>query len=194
MNFAKNIPTNTFDAERLKSYLPEIREMTVQKPVEFLPKMRDIFAECGVAFVVLPNLKNSGINGAVKWVNNERVVLAMNNRGLDADKFWFSLFHEIKHILQQKLTKVFISMNSKELMEMENTLEKEADEFAANYLVPKAQMKRWAPNQSTTDEEIIAFAKEIGIHPGIVAGRLQHDRIIPQNRCAQLKEKYVIEV
>ena len=41
---------------------------------------------------------------------------------------------------------------------------------------------------------IIAFARSIDIHPGIVAGRLQHERIIPPNRCSRLKEKYVIEL
>lgn len=192
MNFAQNIPTNIFDADKLKAALSELRGMTIKSPVEFLPRMREIFAECGVAFVLLPNLKNSGINGAVKWVNNNRVVLAMNNRGLDSDKFWFSLFHEIKHVLQQKLKTVFISANTSEMLELDNTLEKEADEFASNYLISKTQMKQFSPSKYTTDEEIIAFAKLIGIHPGIVAGRLQHDKIIPPNRCAHLKEKYVI--
>lgn len=61
--------------------------MTVKKPEEFLSRMREIFAECGIAFVLLPHLKNYGVNGGVKWVTEDRVVLAMNNRGLDADKF-----------------------------------------------------------------------------------------------------------
>ena len=92
INFSKSIETKSFNADKLKSYLPEIRSMTVQEPEKFLPRMREIFAECGVAFVLLPHLKNAGVNGAVKWVSEDRVVLAMNNRGLNADKFWFSLF------------------------------------------------------------------------------------------------------
>lgn len=58
-----------------------------QKPEKFLPRMKEIFADCGVAFVLLPHLKNAGVNGAVKWINDDRVVLAMNNRGVDVDKF-----------------------------------------------------------------------------------------------------------
>ena len=71
----------------------------------------------------MPHLKNSGVNGAVKWVSEDRVVLAMNNRGLDADKFWFSLFHEIKHVLQQKIKTVFISSTVEEMMDINNNLE-----------------------------------------------------------------------
>lgn len=123
VNFSKNIETAPYNESLLKPYLSELRSMTVQKPEVFLPRLRKIFAECGVAFVLLPHLKNSGVNGAVKWINDKR---------------------------------------------------------------------RFAPTKYTSDDEILAFAKEIGIHPGIVAGRLQHDKIIPPNRCSKLKEKYVI--
>lgn len=54
-------------------------------------------------------------------------------------------------------------------------------------------MRRFAPNKYTSDDEIVSFAKTIGIHPGIVAGRLQHDKIIPPNRCSKLKDKYFID-
>lgn len=193
MYFSKCIETKKFEADKLKGFLPELRSMTVQNPEVFLPRMREIFAECGVAFVLLPYLKNSGVNGAVKWVNDNRVVLAMNNRGLSADKFWFSLFHEIRHVLQQKVKTIFISGNMEEFMEVNKSLERDADNFASNYLIPPVELRRFAPTKYTTDQEIIEFADSIGIHPGIVAGRLQHEGIIPQTRCAKLKEKYVIE-
>ena len=194
MNISKNIETKPYNAEKLKGYLPELRGMTVKEPEEFLPRMNEIFAECGIAFVLLPHLKNSGVNGAVKWVTEDRVVLAMNNRGLDADKFWFSLFHEIKHVLQQKIKMVFISSTVEEMLDINNNLEIEADKFATNYLISPADYKGFAPSRYTSDDEIVEFAETIGIHPGIVAGRLQHDGIIAQNRCSNLKEKYVIEI
>lgn len=194
MNISKNIETKPYNAEKLKGYLPELRGMTVRKPEIFLPRMREIFAECGIAFVLLPHLKNSGVNGAVKWVTDDRVVLAMNNRGLDADKFWFSLFHEIKHVLQQKIKTVFVSSSVEEMIDINNNLEVEADKFAMNYLISPADYRRLAPSRFISDEDILGFSEKIGIHPGIVAGRLQHEGIIAQNRCSSLKEKYVIEI
>ncbi|MCR4589024.1 MAG: HigA family addiction module antidote protein, partial [Lachnospiraceae bacterium] len=152
MNVSTQIVTETYDEETLKSYLPEIRKMTVQEPEVFLPKMRKMFADSGVAFVLLPSLKNSGINGAVKWVNQDRVVLAMNNRRLDADIFWFSLFHEIKHVLQKKTKTTFISYSESEKVEINEKLEDEADLFATNYLIPPADFKRFAPSKYTSDE------------------------------------------
>lgn len=194
INFSQNIKTEAYNASKLKSYLSEIRNMTVQSPDDFLPRMRSIFAECGIAFVLLPNLKNSGVNGAVKWINEDRVVLAMNNRRLDADIFWFSLFHEIRHVLQKKTKTTFISCSENEMIEVNKQLEDDADNFAANFLIPPSELKRFAPTKNTSDEEIISFANSIGIHPGIVAGRLQHDGIIASNRCRELKEKYHMEI
>lgn len=192
ITISKDIHTEPFSAAKLKQAIPELRKMTVERPDVFMPKMRAIFADCGVVFVVLPHLKNSGVNGAVKWLNDDRVILAINNRGLYADTFWFSLFHEIKHVLQQKTKAVFISSDIEELNDINKKLEQEANEFAANYLIPPAELRKFAPTQYTTDAEIVSFADSIGIHPGIVAGRLQHDKIIPQNRCSNLKEKYSI--
>ena len=42
-------------------------------------------------------------------------MLALNDRGLWADKFWFSLFHEIKHIFQQKTKETFINSTNKDI-------------------------------------------------------------------------------
>ena len=127
INISKNINTSPYDAQKLKRYLPELRSMTVQKPEEFLPRMKEIFADCGVAFVLLPHL----------------------NRGLDADKFWFSLFHEIKHVLQQKIKTVFISSTMEEMIDINNKLEKEADEFATDYLIAPADYKKFSPSKYT---------------------------------------------
>lgn len=189
INFSQKMETKAYSAEKIKLFLPELRSMTIQKLENFLPRMRQIFAECGVAFVLLPDLKNSGVNGAVKWLSDDRVVLAMNNRRRDADIFWFSLFHEIRHVLQKKTKTTFISYSEKEMIEVNKKLEDDADKFAANYLIPSAKLQKFAPSKYTTDDEIIAFANSIGIHPGIVAGRLQHDGILASDRCSRLKEK-----
>ena len=191
LSIAMKNEINEFNADILKSYINELRSMTVQKPREFLPRMREIFEESGVSFVLLPHLRNSGINGAVKWINDKRVVLAINDRRQYADTFWFSLFHEIRHVMQQKITSTFISGSINDFIEYNDVLEKDADKYAANILIPQAQLNAFNASKYTTDQEIIDFAKTIGIHPGIVAGRLQHEKIIPPNRCSELKEKYI---
>lgn len=141
MNISKSIETKPYNAEKLKGYLAELKDMIGDEPNVFLPRMREIFAECGVAFVLLPHLKNSGVDGAVKWVTEDRVVLAMKDCNLASNKFWFSVFHEIKHVLQQKIKTVFISSSIEEKIDINSKLEIEADKFAANILNKSREKK-----------------------------------------------------
>lgn len=192
MNIAKKSQVKPFNAALVRNYIPEIRLMTVQSPNIFIPRLHEIFCECGVSFVLLPHLKNSGINGAVRWIGEEKVILAMNDRRNFSDTFWFSLFHEIKHVLQQKLKTTFISASIHEMMQTDDKFERDADSFAQEALVPKDAYKQFINNRRYSDSDIVSFANSIGIHPGIVVGRLQHDGHIAHNRCLTLKEKYRI--
>ncbi|MSS64614.1 HigA family addiction module antitoxin [Velocimicrobium porci] len=194
INFGKNIETEPFNAKKLKAYLPEIREMTVKLPQDFMPRLREIFKECGVSFVLLPSLKNAGINGAVKWVNNEKVILAMNNRRTYADTFWFSLFHEIKHVLQQKIKLTMISGNADIVKRLDDRLEQEADIFAQEQLIPKEAYEKFLDRSNFTADSIKAFANELKIQPGIVVGRLQKESFINYYQHNDLKQKYTIKV
>ena len=191
INIGKTLKTDTFDKSKLEQYIPQIRRMTLSLPEQFIPELRSIFSSCGVAFVMLPNLKNCGVNGAVKWLNN-RVILAINDRRLYADTFWFSLFHEIKHILQHKTKELIVSLDKKELETFDSKLEQEADVFAQNTLIPIDKYNNFLQCHQFTENSIINFAKSIGIHPGIVVGRLQTDGLVHFNQFHNLKQKYKI--
>ena len=110
--------------------------------------------------------------------------------GKDIDEFVDLLVNEIHKRFPDNNYDVKISNT----ISTDNHLEIEADKFATNYLISSADYKRFAPSRYTSDDEIVEFAKTIGIHPGIVVGRLQHDGILAQNRCSKLKEKYVIKI
>jgi HTH-type transcriptional regulator/antitoxin HigA len=181
-----------FDEKKLKAHIKEIRSMTLQEPNEFLPRLCEIFNECGVAFVLLPALKNCGINGVVKWYD-DKVVLALNDRFKYADAFWFSLFHEIKHVFQKKKTKVIINCND-DLLELDEEFEKEADDFATETLIPKDDYNSYFDDKGRyiSKGDVERFAKYVGIHPGIVVGRLQHDKRIAHSSMMDLRQKYTI--
>ena len=114
INLGTQIEVEPFDKKKLLEAIPEIRSMTVQNPKDFYPRLRALLASCGVARVLLPKLKNCGVNGAVKWLGKDKVVLALNDRRKYADTFWFALFHELGHVLQQRIKVLLVSEKNKE--------------------------------------------------------------------------------
>ena len=130
INIGSGMDVEPYDKKKLSAAIPEIRGMTVQDPKKFYPRLKELLASCGVALVLLPNLKNCGVNGAVKWLGKDKVVLVLNDRRKYADTFWFALFHELGHVLQQRVKVLLVSEKNKAGLETDaliQKLETEAD-------------------------------------------------------------------
>lgn len=195
LNVGNSQRVDTIKLDYLKAQLPAIRKMTMDDPENFLPKLENIFKHAGVAFVIIPNLKNCGINGAVKWLGNDKVLLALNDRRKSADLFWFSLFHEIKHIFQQK--KGHIIVTTEKSLELDSplniqVLERDADSFAQNYLIDRDEYSEFISKRDFSYDAVETFANKISIQPGIVIGRLQRDKYVPFDHLNSDKQRYKI--
>ncbi len=193
LNIGQNIDTDAINMRRLKGHLGKIRGLTLQKPAVFLPELREILRFCGIAFVLLPHLKNSGVNGAVKWINKEKVILAMNDRRKYADVFWFSLFHEIGHVFQKRRAMLIIDRQADEIGGTQNRIETEADTFARDFLLPENTYSRYIAKNNYSRDTVTQYAEEIEIHPGIVVGRLQKDGLIGFDKLNGLREKFTVK-
>lgn len=193
LNHSRRIKCRAYDSEKLKASLPLLRALTLKRPAEFIPEIEGILAECGVTFVLLPYLHGSNIHGAVRWFNNKKVMIAMNDKDYSAETFWFALLHEIKHVLQKKLTTVFISCSGNRSMMLNEKLEHEAEKFAADFFIPGKHFSNWVKEENYSYEEVLKFAAKYELHPGIVVGQLERclQRELPH--LAELKEKYKIE-
>lgn len=198
INIGAGMDVEPYDKKKLSAAIPEIRSMTVQNPKKFYPRLKELLASCGVALVLLPNLKNCGVNGAVKWLGKDKVVLALNDRRKYADTFWFALFHELGHVLQQRVKVLLVSEKNKAGLETDaliQKLEMEADLFSQDTLIPKDEYLEFIEDNpgGFTSDSVRAFAKKINILPGIVVGRLQQDQYLTyQTNLNSLKIKYVI--
>ena len=179
---ARNISTSPINLQRLKKYIPDIRPMTIQSPEVFCPTLCDMLSVCGVALVFLPHIKGSFIHGATFYDGN-KIVLGITVRGKDADKFWFSFFHEIAHMLYGHINQPHIINDEDEVA---------ANIFARNSLIPDEEFYKFVNKVHFDKESILAFSKKINIDPGIVVGRLQKEQYIPYNRFVELKTKYEI--
>ncbi|MEE1315425.1 MAG: HigA family addiction module antitoxin [Faecalimonas sp.] len=96
-NQALELEAPKFDKERFQRAVSYALTFT-KKQEEFYHLLREAFLEAGVVFVILPNLLGANINGATKKIG-KHVLLLINDRSIQAGTFWFTLFHEIGHIM-----------------------------------------------------------------------------------------------
>ena len=68
-------------------------------------------------------------------------------------------------------------------------MEEEANRFAASFLIPDEAYRHLVRQGDFACDRLRQFAVKIGVSPGIVVGRLQHDGHIPYDRCNSLKKR-----
>lgn len=153
----------------------------------FYPLIKEAFRKAGVVFVILPNLSGSRINGATKKVGNN-IMLMVNDRRLHADTFWFTLFHEIGHIMNGDYGISFESESGER--------EEIANKYAEDKLIPYEQYERFIEDNIFDIQAIRAFAKEINRDPGIVLGRLLNDGKVSYDDWSlkSLRHKYIVKI
>ena len=185
---ARRIDTLPYDEKKLKADLARLRTLSTQTPKNFDPQLREALARCGVGFVWHPHLPKTYVNGATFWLANDKAVLMMSIRGSWADIFWFSLFHEIGHILLHDRRHTFLEDTADDPQWKKQ--EHEADVFSRDTLIPPAQYERFVARCVLTTATIRAFAEELNIAPGIVVGRLQHDKRLASHQQHGLRVRY----
>lgn len=184
---ATNTVTEAFDKTRFHQALKEIRSLTHRPACEFEPLMRQLCRDAGVALVFVPELPKTRLSGATQWISSDKALIMQSLRHRKDDHFWFTFFHEAAHVLLHGKRSVFID----EISAVSSEEERQADEFAANHLIPSKRYATLVRSGKPTKAAVIAFAKEQEIAPGIVVGRLQHDRTIPFSWFNDLKRTFV---
>lgn len=181
---ARDVQTAPINVKGLMNVIPEIRRATVLKPKDFCPKVMKCLADCGIALVFLPHLKGSFLQGA-SFLDGNKIVVGLTARGRDADKFWFSLFHELAHIALGHIGR---------LNGVSDEDEKAADAWSQDTLIAAEGFEAFRKSWDHSEQDVIRFAMKQGISPGIVVGRMQSEGMIKYSMMNNLKEKYEIAV
>ncbi len=171
----------------LKDILGKLKSLSVEKPEDYSEKVIEMLNGVGVALVYISHFPSTGVSGAVRWINNVPVI-QLSLYYSWADIFWFNLYHELGHLLLHGKKEKFIEFDKRELA-LAKSKEDEADEFASNQLIPRKSYDEFLGKMSMSREDIVNFAASIGVHPGIVAGRLCHDKEIGWKSVSTLRPR-----
>lgn len=187
---AQGICCPPFSGDSFRMNLKKIRSLTLEpNPDAFVPQLRDLCLSAGVIHLFVPELPGIRICGATRWLTPHKVLIQMSLRYKTNDHLWFTFFHEAGHILLHGKTSAFIDDESS-FEDSGDDKEDEANKFASDFLIPRDEYRRFLQKRKYSCTEIVKFARTIGIAPGIVVGRLQHDRVIGYDKCNRLKVKY----
>ena len=185
---AEQFSGSKYDRDKFEKALDEIRSLTTKPASEFEPRMRQLFSECGVAFVLVPAIPRAHVSGVARWLNPHRPLIQMSLYGKTNDKFWFTFFHESAHIILHAHEKKSVYLDDPGKQISEDPKEIEANNWAGDFLIPKRHSRVLATLK--TKNAVREFAKNIGVHPGIVVGRLQHDGLIAVSWMNDLKATF----
>lgn len=178
-----------FDPTRFRAILNDIRALTVNTPDDFDDQMVQLCASAGVALVFVQELPKVGANGVTRWLHRGNPMIQLNLKWKWADIFWFTFFHEAGHVLQPKRHDV---MHYGKRQSTDTRYEDAASKFATDILIPPTQWKHICGEliMYSASQRVRELAHEAGVHPGIVVGRLQHERRIRYSEMNELRTKF----
>lgn len=184
-----NVPP--FDKDALRGRVGDLLACAAQ--VEDVARIAPLLASCGVYMAVVPHFDKTYLDGAA-CLHDGRGVIALTLRYDRIDSFWFTLLHEVAHLLEDG-THCYLdtlpSPGKDHADESPDTLsdeEKLANLRARNWLIPSDALEDFVEEVASHfgQAQIEGFARVIGRHPGIVLGRLMRDGLVRYSQSRRL--------
>jgi len=153
-------------------WLNELAHISVEK--EGPKKVVDYLQSSGIRLVIEPHLPQTHLDGAAFLLSDDSPVIGMTLRYDRIDNFWFVLLHELIHVIKH-LHKGSIESIFDDLDVEAEDIEQEADKQAGEVLVPEDKWDTALARYIRSEDSIKALAKELRIHPAIVAGKIRRE-------------------
>ena len=181
---AEAIDYESFNGQEFRRLLRrDIRELTTTSASVWSKKLPELCARAGVAVVLTKEIPKAAVSGAKRWLPKKEIALIqLSLKFKTDDQLWFSFYHEAGHVLLHGRQNYLDFGPGDETEE-----EREASAFARDLLIPREHISQLRNLRSKVS--IRRFASSIGVSPGIVVGRLQHDKLMPHSHCNELKKK-----
>lgn len=176
---AEDLIVAKFSTAALEQSISKLHKLTVAP--EEARNVPRILAECGIRFVIVESLPSAKIDGVCFWIDDMSPVVGLSMRYDRIDNFWFVLRHELEHV---RLGHGRAAMILDTELEGERAgtgadvpeEERLANAAAQDFCVPTKKMDEFISRKAPlfSERDLLGFAKVLGVHPGIVAGQLQH--------------------
>ncbi len=137
-----------YNPSRFQKAVHATRDLTCDPIMQALQQTQKLCNDAGVAFALIKPLKNTPLSGVARWLSPSKALIQLTVRHKSDDHFWFTFFHESAHILLHSKRYIFVDELSQQ---SGNDQEVEANELAADMLIPQSAWKQIARTQSLTN-------------------------------------------
>ena len=172
-----------YNAEKFRHALDFLRTLSGLPAETISREIQERCALAGVAVVLVPELPRLKIFGAARWLSPEKALIQLSLYYKREDQLLFSFFHEAAHILLHGRRGIFVDFATAP----DDKQEAEANRFSADHLIPPAAYSQFVARGNYSEQSVLAFSRQVGIAPGVVVGRLQHDKEIGFNHLTHLR-------
>ena len=136
-------------------------------------RARDYLDQAGISLQIEPHLPHIHLDGAA-ILSKGKPVIGLTLRYDRLDNFWFMLLHEvihvIRHLRRSRIESIFDDVDADP-----DELEREADEFAGQVLIPEQVWETALARYVRTEESVTSLAKVLCISPSIIGGRIRKE-------------------
>lgn len=129
----------------------------------------------GVPVVIEPRLTGTYLDGGAMLDGDGSPVVGLTLRLDRVDYFWFTLMHELAHVIKHLSAPGDAFLDRLDDCEATEALEIEANKIARDALIPRAAWRRSEVAVAPTRQRILSLARELSVHPAIVAGRVRRE-------------------
>ncbi len=178
--------SSKFDKKYINDLIHEIKNIMCQKDANIQRNLKDVMVKYGIDFSVVRNFRGAPVQGYIFQKSDGIYQMVLTIRGAFADIFWFSLFHEIGHIVNGDIGKNIKFLDDGSDYEKEIA----ADLFASNMLLSPETYEMFVQKGDFSIEAIQKYAKSQKVMPYIVIGRLQKEKYLDYRMYSNYKLRY----
>lgn len=135
----------------------------------------DLLLSKGIILVIEPQIPGMALDGA-SFLVDDVPVIGMTLLRDTLDNFWFTLLHEIGHVVLHRRKGLLAGFFDDFQNHGIEVVEKEANSFAGNMLIPDELWRLSPARVSKSPEPMIKLAQQLNISPAIVFGRVRMER------------------
>lgn len=158
-----------------------LRVIAMQSINDVGPQLaKKLLNKYGIHLIILPHLNHTYLDGAVMLLKNGNPLIGLTLRHDRLDNFWFSLLHELAHLLlhfKDDNSPYFDDFDDRS--EAIHEYEKQADSLAGDVLLSE---EKWSKNKSFdfinsrySYRLLSQIARHLQVNEAILLGRIQHD-------------------